>query len=192
MHQTKAKLARALNHNLYYPLALHLTAICHPLFFYSATLHTHSCLGMHLFGGKFCTRELLPGELTPQTSPSAPPTTTNHNPDHPNGTSHAHDPQARHHLHNHHHRRFARELHPQPINPYTMTTSGTTTMLVGGEHRVPCTCEDLRSPHITCACNRKNFNNFLWATMTVFQVTPKFFLLNTCKTRDSTFNARVT
>lgn len=33
-----------------------------------------------------------------------------------------------------------------------------------------CTCDEILNPNITCTCNRKHFNNFLWATMTVFQV----------------------
>lgn len=56
---------------------------------------TRSCLGMHLFGGKFCVR-----------------------------------------------------------------TDGTTL----------CSCADLFNPAVKCFCDRKHFNTFLWATVTVFQV----------------------
>ncbi|RWS27058.1 Voltage-dependent T-type calcium channel subunit alpha-1G-like protein, partial [Leptotrombidium deliense] len=38
-------------------------------------------------------------------------------------------------------------------------------------NKVPCTCDELLSPEtVTCVCDRKNFNNFLWALVTVFQI----------------------
>lgn len=33
-----------------------------------------------------------------------------------------------------------------------------------------CTCPEIVSKHPLCECDRKHFNNFLWATVTVFQV----------------------
>lgn len=33
-----------------------------------------------------------------------------------------------------------------------------------------CTCEELRKRDAYCLCDRMNFDNFLWATVTVFQV----------------------
>lgn len=33
-----------------------------------------------------------------------------------------------------------------------------------------CTCQDLADTSIDCQCDRKHFNSFLWATVTVFQV----------------------
>lgn len=33
-----------------------------------------------------------------------------------------------------------------------------------------CTCPEIISKHPLCECDRKHFNNFLWATVTVFQV----------------------
>lgn len=33
-----------------------------------------------------------------------------------------------------------------------------------------CTCIEISLKHPDCVCDRKHFNNFLWATVTVFQV----------------------
>lgn len=33
-----------------------------------------------------------------------------------------------------------------------------------------CTCPEIISRHPQCECDRKHFNNILWATVTVFQV----------------------
>lgn len=33
-----------------------------------------------------------------------------------------------------------------------------------------CTCPEIVMKHPQCECDRKHFNNFLWATVTVFQV----------------------
>lgn len=33
-----------------------------------------------------------------------------------------------------------------------------------------CTCPEIISKHPHCECDRKHFNNVLWATVTVFQV----------------------
>lgn len=33
-----------------------------------------------------------------------------------------------------------------------------------------CTCPEIISKHPQCECDRKHFNNILWATVTVFQV----------------------
>jgi hypothetical protein len=33
-----------------------------------------------------------------------------------------------------------------------------------------CTCPEIIAKHPLCECDRKHFNNFLWATVTVFQV----------------------
>lgn len=33
-----------------------------------------------------------------------------------------------------------------------------------------CTCPEIVNKHPQCECDRKHFNNFLWATVTVFQV----------------------
>lgn len=33
-----------------------------------------------------------------------------------------------------------------------------------------CTCPEIVSRHPQCECDRKHFNNILWATVTVFQV----------------------
>ncbi|CAN8007296.1 unnamed protein product, partial [Ixodes pacificus] len=33
-----------------------------------------------------------------------------------------------------------------------------------------CTCADLYNPAVKCLCDRKHFNTFLWATVTVFQI----------------------
>lgn len=33
-----------------------------------------------------------------------------------------------------------------------------------------CTCPEIISHHPKCECDRKHFNNILWATVTVFQV----------------------
>lgn len=33
-----------------------------------------------------------------------------------------------------------------------------------------CTCPEIISKHPYCECDRKHFNNILWATVTVFQV----------------------
>lgn len=33
-----------------------------------------------------------------------------------------------------------------------------------------CTCPEIISKHPHCECDRKHFNNILWATVTVFQV----------------------
>ncbi|RWS11836.1 voltage-dependent T-type calcium channel subunit alpha-1G-like protein, partial [Dinothrombium tinctorium] len=38
-------------------------------------------------------------------------------------------------------------------------------------NKEPCTCDDILNPEtVTCVCDRKNFNNFLWALVTVFQI----------------------
>ncbi|GFY59877.1 uncharacterized protein TNIN_266721 [Trichonephila inaurata madagascariensis] len=39
-----------------------------------------------------------------------------------------------------------------------------------GDGRGMCTCEELQKPDPHCLCDRMNFDNFLWATVTVFQV----------------------
>lgn len=36
-----------------------------------------------------------------------------------------------------------------------------------------CTCEEIVYKHPLCRCDRKHFNNILWATVTVFQVSQK-------------------
>lgn len=36
-----------------------------------------------------------------------------------------------------------------------------------------CTCEEIVYKHPLCRCDRKHFNNILWATVTVFQVSRK-------------------
>lgn len=36
-----------------------------------------------------------------------------------------------------------------------------------------CTCEEIVYKHPLCRCDRKHFNNILWATVTVFQVSGK-------------------
>lgn len=33
-----------------------------------------------------------------------------------------------------------------------------------------CTCPEIVNKHPQCECDRKHFNNILWATVTVFQV----------------------
>lgn len=33
-----------------------------------------------------------------------------------------------------------------------------------------CNCEEIVNKHPLCHCDRKHFNNVLWATVTVFQV----------------------
>lgn len=33
-----------------------------------------------------------------------------------------------------------------------------------------CTCQEILDPESGCVCTRMHFNNFLWATVTVFQV----------------------
>lgn len=48
-----------------------------------------------------------------------------------------------------------------------------------GSSGEPCTCEDLNNANITCVSDRKNFDNFLWSTITVFQVRLKSY--PTCK-----------
>lgn len=37
-----------------------------------------------------------------------------------------------------------------------------------------CTCPEIIAKHPLCECDRKHFNNFLWATVTVFQVSLVF------------------
>ena len=37
-----------------------------------------------------------------------------------------------------------------------------------------CTCPEIVGKHPLCECDRKHFNNFLWATVTVFQVSLVF------------------
>ncbi|KAG8180483.1 hypothetical protein JTE90_026642 [Oedothorax gibbosus] len=39
-----------------------------------------------------------------------------------------------------------------------------------GDGRGMCTCEELQKPEPYCHCDRMNFDNFLWATVTVFQI----------------------
>ncbi|XP_035217562.1 voltage-dependent T-type calcium channel subunit alpha-1H-like [Stegodyphus dumicola] len=39
-----------------------------------------------------------------------------------------------------------------------------------GDGRGMCTCEELQKPDAYCHCDRMNFDNFLWATVTVFQI----------------------
>uniref|UniRef100_T1DC41 Voltage-dependent T-type calcium channel subunit alpha n=2 Tax=Entelegynae TaxID=74971 RepID=T1DC41_CUPSA len=39
-----------------------------------------------------------------------------------------------------------------------------------GDGRGMCTCEELQKPEAYCHCDRMNFDNFLWATVTVFQI----------------------
>ncbi|XP_053202085.1 voltage-dependent T-type calcium channel subunit alpha-1G-like isoform X3 [Panonychus citri] len=34
----------------------------------------------------------------------------------------------------------------------------------------PCSCEDILNSTVTCICDRKRFDNFLWALVTVFQI----------------------
>lgn len=43
-----------------------------------------------------------------------------------------------------------------------------------------CTCKELADDELasTCLCDRKNFDNFLWALITVFQVRLKINLIN--------------
>ncbi|XP_076326543.1 voltage-dependent T-type calcium channel subunit alpha-1G-like isoform X2 [Tachypleus tridentatus] len=36
--------------------------------------------------------------------------------------------------------------------------------------RGPCTCVELQNTSVSCVCDRKNFNSFLWATVTVFEI----------------------
>ena len=33
-----------------------------------------------------------------------------------------------------------------------------------------CSCDEIVNRHPQCVCDRKHFNNILWATVTVFQV----------------------
>lgn len=40
---------------------------------------------------------------------------------------------------------------------------------ITGQER-ECTCPEIVSKHPQCECDRKHFNNILWATVTVFQV----------------------
>lgn len=40
---------------------------------------------------------------------------------------------------------------------------------ISGQER-ECTCPEIISKHPHCECDRKHFNNILWATVTVFQV----------------------
>lgn len=37
-----------------------------------------------------------------------------------------------------------------------------------------CSCVEIITKHPLCECDRKHFNNFLWATVTVFQVSLTF------------------
>ncbi|GFS67407.1 voltage-dependent T-type calcium channel subunit alpha-1H [Nephila pilipes] len=39
-----------------------------------------------------------------------------------------------------------------------------------GDGRGMCTCEEIQKPEPHCLCDRMNFDNFLWATVTVFQI----------------------
>lgn len=39
-----------------------------------------------------------------------------------------------------------------------------------GDIERDCTCAEIVSKHPSCECDRKHFNNFLWSTVTVFQV----------------------
>lgn len=39
-----------------------------------------------------------------------------------------------------------------------------------------CTCKDLADSSVDCQCDRKHFNSFLWATVTVFQVCANDYL----------------
>jgi hypothetical protein len=41
-----------------------------------------------------------------------------------------------------------------------------------------CTCVEIVTKHPLCECDRKHFNNFLWATVTVFQVILLILFLN--------------
>jgi hypothetical protein len=41
-------------------------------------------------------------------------------------------------------------------------------MLSDGSRK--CTCDEIVTRHPQCVCDRKHFNNILWATVTVFQV----------------------
>lgn len=50
-------------------------------------------------------------------------------------------------------------------------------MLADGSRE--CTCAEISNKLPDCVCDRKHFNNFLWATVTVFQV-GVFFLLFKC------------
>lgn len=40
-----------------------------------------------------------------------------------------------------------------------------------------CTCPEIVSKDPKCECDRKHFNNILWATVTVFQVSKIFINL---------------
>lgn len=40
-----------------------------------------------------------------------------------------------------------------------------------------CTCPEIISHHPKCECDRKHFNNILWATVTVFQVSLERLML---------------
>lgn len=42
-----------------------------------------------------------------------------------------------------------------------------------------CTCEMIITKDERCECDRKHFNNILWATVTVFQVRPVFYVCAT-------------
>jgi len=39
-----------------------------------------------------------------------------------------------------------------------------------------CNCDEIVNRHPQCVCDRKHFNNILWATVTVFQVSRCIFL----------------
>ncbi|KAI1303751.1 Voltage-dependent T-type calcium channel subunit alpha-1H [Halotydeus destructor] len=95
-----------------------------------------SCLGMHLFGGKFCTK--LPSLNSPLHDSSPIPSLGVTRLGHPKST---HEPCTCQHL--------------RAIKYYTRDHAS--------DLRVDLNLTD-------CACDRKNFDNFLWATVTVFQI----------------------
>lgn len=39
-----------------------------------------------------------------------------------------------------------------------------------------CNCDEIVNRHPQCVCDRKHFNNILWATVTVFQVSHSIFI----------------
>ena len=109
-------------------------------FFLSFLSWKKSCLGMHLFGGKFCTKNDGSGEVCSCQDLLKAPSFNFTTP-------------------------FLSSL---DLSRFDVRSSMNTvrlpndSLLVTREFEVP-----------FCVCDRKNFNNFLWATLTVFQVRSK-------------------
>lgn len=132
------------------------------------------CLGMHIFGGKFCTK--TDGSREPCSceeqlrsdyyyyygSKRLPDTGTQHNLSSSCNNTELLSPNT-------HESRgqllisLVNSSRPDEVNSNKQSH-------LTSVSKSSCRSQNWREDKVPCVCDRKNFNNFLWATVTVFQV----------------------